>query len=275
MKALEYVLGSTEDLRSDVVRFIRQLRRLDERVEFHLLCLRYLTEDRVHMREQAGRGPHHLSSKHNTAAKMGLPSSAPSVLTSTTTNPMVSSSSSSLPVSTTSTSGTHSGRTTRARGSLPSSRGGIARRVTTRAATRQAMDAMMAMRRGGTGSDGNVGGGPYALPAFSSPSGTETTAAVPSSAEEVEMARKRRRMELCAALREAEDRVDPVWRGATLPGLPLVEEVERNPAVLQELFEEHRRFLQRYLAERDVLASELVAVATRIHSIAMGERAIG
>lgn len=40
------MIGNTEDLRSDIIRYTRLLRRLDERIEFHLLCLKYITEER-------------------------------------------------------------------------------------------------------------------------------------------------------------------------------------------------------------------------------------
>lgn len=46
LKGLEYVIGNTEDLRAEIIRYTRLLRRLDERIEFHLVCLQYITEER-------------------------------------------------------------------------------------------------------------------------------------------------------------------------------------------------------------------------------------
>lgn len=46
MNALTYAVGVTEGARSDVVRYVRLLRRLDERMESHLVCLRLIVEDR-------------------------------------------------------------------------------------------------------------------------------------------------------------------------------------------------------------------------------------
>lgn len=46
LKGLEYAIGNTEDLRSDIIRYTRLLRRLDERIEFHLVCLKCITEER-------------------------------------------------------------------------------------------------------------------------------------------------------------------------------------------------------------------------------------
>lgn len=48
MNGVEYVIGSTEERRTDVVRCVRQLRCLDERIEFHMHCLRMIVSDRQH-----------------------------------------------------------------------------------------------------------------------------------------------------------------------------------------------------------------------------------
>lgn len=47
MNQLEFFVASTECSRSEVRRYLRQLRELDELIEYHLDCLRYITEQRV------------------------------------------------------------------------------------------------------------------------------------------------------------------------------------------------------------------------------------
>lgn len=293
MKELEYVLGSTEDLRSDVVRFTRQLRRLDERVQFHLLCMRFITEDRLRQRGMGGSGedkeitPTASSANAKAATSLdpatllmnSVSPTAPSHMASEG-NPPSSPASPSTPVGGRHGSNATATSPTSKKSTLSSSRGGVTRRVTTRAATRQAMEAMMAARRGGEGSH------PDGMIAASSSSSLSSScgALFPSSdsvgrtctPEEVAGAKKRRRAELCAALQESEASVDPAWQGEEVPGLPSDDDLlAKDAAVLRRLFEDHKRYLQRYLVERNHLAAELNAVAARIHSIVMGERAIG
>lgn len=47
MNQLEFFVASTECSRAEVRRYLRQLRELDELIEYHLDCLRYITEQRV------------------------------------------------------------------------------------------------------------------------------------------------------------------------------------------------------------------------------------
>eukprot|EP00796_Vickermania_ingenoplastis_P008331 gene8333-5840_t len=57
MNELEYAVGATEDARSDVVRYVRQLRRLDERIEFHLCCMRLIAAERENSTSLGGASP--------------------------------------------------------------------------------------------------------------------------------------------------------------------------------------------------------------------------
>lgn len=60
MNQLEFFVASTECARFEVRRFLRQLRELDDYIEYHLDCLRYLTEQRVDRLASSGTGtdPH-------------------------------------------------------------------------------------------------------------------------------------------------------------------------------------------------------------------------
>lgn len=47
MNQLQFLVASTECARSDVRRYLRQLRTLDDALAFHVDCLRYITEQRM------------------------------------------------------------------------------------------------------------------------------------------------------------------------------------------------------------------------------------
>ncbi|GET90005.1 hypothetical protein, conserved [Leishmania tarentolae] len=55
MNELEYFVVSTHGSRCDIMRYMQQLRDLDERIEHHLVCLRAIAAERVAYRTARGR----------------------------------------------------------------------------------------------------------------------------------------------------------------------------------------------------------------------------